>query len=464
MGSGVLATPKRGGPAAPSSVCGKPQTAEGRRRAPVATTEAPGGSGDPGGKGGQQQAFAMGSFGIGAREAPTPGAAVAGGRDNVAASASGSNLAALGNVTAGGAALGSATAASGGTSGSAAYSTFLGSVFEEELAGTGTGVGGWPWSAAPNSTHHGAQGIAAAVATQAGGATSWPAGWPPRRPSPTSDDLEDFLAVHLASGASGPMAVPQRPSGVPPQNAAVLAGRAPPRPANATCPFSHEPMDSASAVDLRCGHRFALDRLASARQGAQACCDAGLTRVGRDALICPLCGDQAGAAEPGSSRALTTYSANTDAYLGDLRKDWQRPLTLPAHYDPGTTSAVRSATAPAPSMMEAGRGHVAGGSARTASMSHAAVTGTRVATAPSTEFRGVSTGTGLSRGGAAAGGATSGGAGPSVLRTRGGGPGIGGGNSKQMSVLADIGSRMGTGKAFAGRSRDVSAGPLTARW
>merc|ERR1712023_11276 len=49
----------------------------------------------------------------------------------------------------------------------------------------------------------------------------------------------------------------------------------------------------------------------------------------KDALICPLCGDQDDASKPGAGKVLTTYSTNTEAYLGELRKDWQLPLTLP---------------------------------------------------------------------------------------------------------------------------------------
>merc|ERR1712217_756037 len=106
------------------------------------------------------------------------------------------------------------------------------------------------------------------------------------------------------------------------------------------CPFSHEPMDSASAVDLRCGHRFALVRLGAAHHAAQLCCAAGFAQ--KDALICPLCGDQAGTSKPGAGKILTTYSANTDAYLGDLRKDWQKPLQLPMQATLGSVSCRSS--------------------------------------------------------------------------------------------------------------------------
>merc|ERR1719343_1409541 len=98
------------------------------------------------------------------------------------------------------------------------------------------------------------------------------------------------------------------------------------RPANETCPFSHEPMEEATSIDLRCGHRFALARLGAARRAAELCCAAGFAR--KDALICPLCGDEA-IAKTGTGKTLTTYSADTDAYLGDLRKDYQEPLRLP---------------------------------------------------------------------------------------------------------------------------------------
>merc|ERR1712187_704330 len=64
-----------------------------------------------------------------------------------------------------------------------------------------------------------------------------------------------------------------------------------------------------------------------ARCGAQSCFTAGLSN--KDALICPLCGDEDNTSKPGARDVLTTYSRNTDAYLGGLRKDWQEPLLLP---------------------------------------------------------------------------------------------------------------------------------------
>merc|ERR1712118_640631 len=118
---------------------------------------------------------------------------------------------------------------------------------------------------------------------------------------------------------------------------------------NAECPFSHDPLDAASAVDLRCGHRFALACLGVARHAAQRCGVAGHSQLG--ALICPLCGDQDSTSKPGASKTLTTYSSNTDAYLGNLRKDWQRPLHLPSQADPSfhatSNGAARTSTAPA---------------------------------------------------------------------------------------------------------------------
>jgi len=98
---------------------------------------------------------------------------------------------------------------------------------------------------------------------------------------------------------------------------------------NAMCPFLHEPMDRSTSVDLRCGHRFALSRLQAARRAADLCYAAGFAR--KDALICPLCGDQASFNTPGASKTLTTYSSDAAAYLGDLRRDWQQPVQLPVH-------------------------------------------------------------------------------------------------------------------------------------
>jgi len=146
--------------------------------------------------------------------------------------------------------------------------------------------------------------------------------WPPRRPSPVETRFEDLLAMHLRgesrAAARGTGLGWSAPSALPPL----------PRQANATCPFSHQPIDSAGAIELRCGHRFALERLSQARDAAQKCGAAGQS-VWREALICPLCGDLDTTTMPGASNMLTTYSKNTDAYLGSLRKDWQKPLRLP---------------------------------------------------------------------------------------------------------------------------------------
>lgn len=97
---------------------------------------------------------------------------------------------------------------------------------------------------------------------------------------------------------------------------------------NANCPFSREALDSASSVVLRCGHRFALHCMGVARQAARNCASAGLAQ--KDALICPLCGDQDDTSKPGAHHKLITYSANPGAYMMDLRKDWQLPLRVPA--------------------------------------------------------------------------------------------------------------------------------------
>jgi len=99
--------------------------------------------------------------------------------------------------------------------------------------------------------------------------------------------------------------------------------------ANSVCPFPHESMDDSSCVDLRCGHRFALSRLQAAKRAAEVCYAAGFGQ--KDALICPLCGDQACYSTPGSITTLTTYSSDASAYLGDVRRDWQQPLQMPVH-------------------------------------------------------------------------------------------------------------------------------------
>lgn len=146
--------------------------------------------------------------------------------------------------------------------------------------------------------------------------------WPPRRPSPNEN--EDLTSFDLLQGALR-------------RTQAIRGG--PKVAKNAECPFLHEPMESSSAVDLRCGHRFALVRLGAARRAAQLCCAAGYAQ--QDALICPLCGDQAGTRQPGAEQTLTTYSTNADAYIGDFRRDWQMPLQLPAG-QPQDAHAVRA--------------------------------------------------------------------------------------------------------------------------
>jgi len=100
------------------------------------------------------------------------------------------------------------------------------------------------------------------------------------------------------------------------------------RPANASCPFSHEPMDSTIALELKCGHRFSLAQLATALRAAEICSTQRFARSGL--LICPLCGEQDETTRPQYTSQLTTYSSNCDACIGDLRKDCsQLPLTLP---------------------------------------------------------------------------------------------------------------------------------------
>jgi len=123
---------------------------------------------------------------------------------------------------------------------------------------------------------------------------------------------------------------------------------------NANCPFSEEDMDSTATVDLRCGHRFALARLNAARRGPTVCASAGFAL--REALICPLCGDQDITTMPGAQefaapaatgkKMLTCYSTDTDAYLGELRKDWQRPLHLPMQAGTETGTHVQKSSDP----------------------------------------------------------------------------------------------------------------------
>lgn len=108
---------------------------------------------------------------------------------------------------------------------------------------------------------------------------------------------------------------------------------------NEVCPFSHE--DMSCAVDLRCGHRFSLGHLDEARDRAKLCDGSG------QALICPLCGDQHRYALEFPSgdlpKAVSIYSSCTDAYLGDLRKDWRQPLRLPRQMQPLIGPPARSA-------------------------------------------------------------------------------------------------------------------------
>lgn len=141
--------------------------------------------------------------------------------------------------------------------------------------------------------------------------------WPPGRSAPSSDHIENIVAATLRgdtpAGPEGNMQFVRRTR----------------RMTNAVCPFLHEPMDRSTSVDLQCGHRFALSRLTAARRAADLCYNAGFAR--KDALICPLCGDQAGFNTPNDSNLLTTYSCDAAAYLGDLRRDWQQPLQLPMH-------------------------------------------------------------------------------------------------------------------------------------
>jgi hypothetical protein len=137
--------------------------------------------------------------------------------------------------------------------------------------------------------------------------------WPPRQPSMAGDTFVDFLSKNLQGEA-----MPMRKDVEVEQSNFVV---------NEDCPFSHESLQSAMAVTLRCGHRFALEQLEIAKRGPAVCASAGFAL--KDALICPLCGDQDITTMPVASKILTCYSRNTDAYLRDSRKDYQKPLQLP---------------------------------------------------------------------------------------------------------------------------------------
>jgi RNA polymerase subunit RPABC4/transcription elongation factor Spt4 len=123
----------------------------------------------------------------------------------------------------------------------------------------------------------------------------------------SNDNLGDLLSMHLQGEAS----IPQGERATKEQ---CLK-------ANPTCPFSHDSMDSSVSISLRCGHRFALSHMEIARSGPSVCASAGF--ASKDALICPLCGDQDVTTTPEGSSMITTYSTNTAAYLGELKKDWQ---------------------------------------------------------------------------------------------------------------------------------------------
>lgn len=147
------------------------------------------------------------------------------------------------------------------------------------------------------------------------GAREDEATWPPRMPSDDGESFEGFMTRHYQSGSTTARASCQSKERTE---------------KNTTCPFSHESMASSVALDLRCGHRFALARLDVARRGPPICASAGLAAKGapRDALVCPLCGDQDTTSTPVTSKMLTTYSTNTNAFIGDVRRDWRQPLRL----------------------------------------------------------------------------------------------------------------------------------------
>ncbi|CAE8588324.1 unnamed protein product [Polarella glacialis] len=116
--------------------------------------------------------------------------------------------------------------------------------------------------------------------------------------------------------------------------------RTPRQASNAACPFSKKLMDGSDvAVHLSCGHRFELSRLSAARRVAELVSGAGFAEKG--ALICPLCGEQRGVGNDGM--LTTAYSTNADAYIGDLRKDWQVALRLPQDW-PSLAPSSRAAS------------------------------------------------------------------------------------------------------------------------
>jgi len=114
---------------------------------------------------------------------------------------------------------------------------------------------------------------------------------------------------------------------------------------------ARESKDSSIDVDLRCGHRFPLAKLEAARRAAEACRAAGLAQP--DALVCPLCGDQGGSMQ-------TVYSSHTDAYMGDLRRDWQQPLRLPGQARATSVAAATGATTPRGGALEMRTGSASG--------------------------------------------------------------------------------------------------------
>jgi len=113
---------------------------------------------------------------------------------------------------------------------------------------------------------------------------------------------------------------------------------------NQVCPFGG---DMSRAVELRCGHQFSLEHLQEAQNRAKFSDKSGV------ALLCPLCGDQhryrldqpepKAAEDPSQPQPklggvgksyLSIYSNCTDAYMGNLRQDFTRPLGLPRQLQP----------------------------------------------------------------------------------------------------------------------------------
>lgn len=100
----------------------------------------------------------------------------------------------------------------------------------------------------------------------------------------------------------------------------------PRRATNMKCPISHKPMDDTSpAIFLTCGHRFEVANLSKVLDAAEVISGYGF--AGTKVLVCPLCGESQALSR--GCHKLRAYSNSANAYVGDLRKDWQKPLKVP---------------------------------------------------------------------------------------------------------------------------------------